>query len=78
VQPGKQDPGDVGVELGQDPGDDVPADHPDAGDLVSHRADLRPGRLEHRVWVRDWLAEVVGVRQRVGVAERCAGALIDI
>src|SRR5450759_645529 len=59
----EQDPGDAGVELAQDPGDDVAADHPDAGDLVAHGADLRPGRLDHRVRVRHRLAEVVGVRQ---------------
>jgi len=81
----EQDPGDAGVELGQDGGDHVAADHPDAGDLVTHGGDLLPGRLTHRVRVRDRLPEVVGERPRVQVSEppaspvaRRAGCLAEV
>jgi hypothetical protein len=44
---------------------DVAADDADAGDLISHRGDLRPARLDQRVGVGGGLAEVVGVGERV-------------
>ncbi len=74
----EQDPGDAGVEPVQDPGDDVAADvprerevpPPDAGDLVAYGADLGPGGFDQRVGVWAGLAEVVGVGQRVAVAQR--------